>query len=392
MCQRTDLSDAETVDAAAVWAWTALAHVVREEPVEAREAATRALELARECGDPGALASAHSAIGMLNDVDCDQHHEAAVEAAHCWGDLVHVVFVQANHARSLIVRGQYAAGLARLDDLVSLTSRAGTVNGALTASLYHRGFAKLGLGQLDGAAEDFRASLHSYQRSGSRATARPLLGIAEVHRERGDLELAAAAYRETAQIAADSGDRETSALALCGLARVRATAEPDIAADLVTQALAESEGPIRLRAQLAAGWVALVGRDAHRLAVAVTAAAAAVGMGVDRGGLAEVLELRAAAAVDADERVRLLGQAANCWAAAGHRIGAARVALALARATGAAPPVLAAATAALRGYGVKETADAGGLLAFVPAPPAGPFAYSYARWLPGAARRRACAG
>lgn len=368
ICRRVDLTGADLTDQAGVAAWMAFAHVVREEPEQASEAAYRALRLARESGDPGALAAAHSAVGMLNEADCDQHHEAAVEEARRWGDLAHVVMVQANHARSLIVRGLYAAGLDRLDDLVQFTARAGEVNGALTASLYHRGFAKLGLGQLDGAADDFRAALHGYQRSGSRATARPLLGIADVYRERGDVELAAAAYREAAQIAGDAGDRETHVLCLAGLARVRAAGDPDLASDLVTRALAESDGVVQVRLQIAAGWVALSRKESPESAIA--AAGRTVGIGIDRGGLAEVLELRTAAATDPVERSGLLRQAAECWASAGHRVGAARVALALARVTGASQPQLAALTAVLRGYGVKESADAGGLLAFIPAPPA----------------------
>ncbi len=369
VCRRVDLTGADPKDQSAVFAWMAFAHVVREELAQAKEAAHRALSLARESGDAGALASAHSAVGMLNEPDCDQHHEAAVEAARRWGDLAHVVMVQANHARSLVVRGQYAAGLARLDDLVRFTARAGEVNGALTASLYHRGFAKLGLGQLDGAADDFRAALHGYQRSGSRATARPLLGIADVYRERGDVELAAAAYREAAQIAEDAGDRETFVLCLAGLARVRAMDDPGLAAELIARALGESDGIVQVRLHIAAGWVALARKDRAAAEVAIANAGRA---GIDSGSLAEVLELRTAAAADPAERSALLRQAAECWTNAGHRVGVARVAVALARVSGATRPQLAALTAVLRGYGVKAQADGSGLLAFVPAPPASP--------------------
>jgi DNA-binding SARP family transcriptional activator/tetratricopeptide (TPR) repeat protein len=371
-CQRAELTGAGGPDESMVLAWSAFAHVVREEPDEARNAATRALELARACGDLGALAAAHSAVGLLNGADCDQHHAAAVEAAQQMGDFAHLVCVQANFARSLIIRGMYEAGLAQLDELVANTARAGAVNGALTASLYHRGFAKLGLGRFDSAAADFRVALRSYQTSGSRATARPLLGIAEVYRERGDLELAAAAYREATQIAVEAGDRETYVLGLCGLARTRIADDPEAAAELVHRALAESEGPLQVRAHIAAGWVALARQDRPALTAAVAAAGGRVGIGIDRGGLAEVLELRAAAATDPAERLRLLRQAADCWAGAGHRVGAARVAVAVARLTGAPPPALQASTAALRHYGVKETADAAGLLAFVPMPKTGP--------------------
>ncbi|WP_163508424.1 BTAD domain-containing putative transcriptional regulator [Fodinicola acaciae] len=358
-----------SADEALVLAWTAYSHWVRNEHPASRDIAARALRVAQASGNPGALADSYSVMGLLNGIDTDAHHEAAIEAAALSNNAMHMIFAHTNYARTLITRGDIRPGLAQLDVAVSSAERSRDRNMVLFTHC-HRGTAKLALGRLDEAAADFQAARAGYQRGGPGASARPLVGLGEVYREHGDLALAAAAYQEAADIAAESGDQELHGVALTGLAQVRLADDPEAAASLAEQAVAASEGSVRVRAQIVAGWVALSRGDRRRLSEAVAAASAGVGIGADRGGLARLLELRAAALADQPaEQLRLLHQAADIWAATGQLIGAARVGVAVARLTEAPAPVLEAATAALRQYGVHPAAEAAaGLLRFVPIP------------------------
>jgi DNA-binding SARP family transcriptional activator len=358
-----------SADEALVLAWTAYSHWVRNEHPASRDLAARALRVAQASGNHTALAAAYSVMGLLNGIDTDAHHEAAVEAAALSRNTMHVIFAHTNYARTLIIRGDVRAGLSQLDVAVTAAERSHDRNMVLFTHC-HRGTAKLALGRLDEAASDFQAARAGYQRGGPGSSARPLVGLGEVYREHGDLALAAAAYQEAAEISVESGDQELHGVALTGLAQVRLADDPEAATVLAEQAVAASEGSVRVRAQIAAGWVALARGDRQRLSEAVAAASAGVGIGADRGGLARLLELRAAALADQPaEQLRLLHQAADIWAATGQLIGAARVGVAVARLTEAPAPVLEAATAALRQYGVHPAAEAAaGLLRFVPIP------------------------
>ena len=63
-------------------------------------------------------------------------------------------------------------------------------------SLCNRGETRLRMGLLDEALVDLEASRSRYQQIGSDMVAYPLCLIGEVHRERGDLAQARAAYEE----------------------------------------------------------------------------------------------------------------------------------------------------------------------------------------------------
>ncbi|WP_163572778.1 tetratricopeptide repeat protein [Fodinicola feengrottensis] len=279
-----------SADEALVLAWTAYSHWVRNEHPASRDLAARALRVAQAAGDNSALAAAYSVMGLLNGIDTDAHHEAAVEAAALSRNTMHIIFAHTNYARTLtlIIRGDVRAGLTQLDVAVTAAERSGDRNMVLFTHC-HRGTAKLALGRLDEAAADFQAARAGYQRGGPGTSARPLVGLGEVYREHGDLALAAAAYQEAADISAESGDQEMHGVALTGLAKVRLADDPEAAAVLAEQAVASSEGSERVRAQIAAGWVALARGDRQRLSEAVAAATAGVGIGADRGGLARLL-------------------------------------------------------------------------------------------------------
>ena len=157
----------------------------------------------------------------------------------------------------------------------------------------------------------------------------PLLHLADLHRLRGDLVRACALYREAVAISEHSGDRQATVPARAGLARALAATDLGLAQKEVAAALDAAAGFGAVAAELAAGWVGLIAGTEHAEVRAHAASAAQLaGARQDRAGLAESLELSAAAARTAVERTEQLGEARRIWAEVGNPIAEAACRLA----------------------------------------------------------------
>jgi len=315
--RRGVLSGADTADEALLLGWTAAAHWLAGDADACAAAADRAYRAARAAADDRALANAHVALALSANLAGDpaalqSHYDRALELAESVGDVVLVTRIRANLAASLERQGRHADALDVLRPAVTLAERAAHT-GLRAMALCNEAMLLRRLGRFTQAAQTFTRSIETYQRMGCRKVAYPLGGLADLHRERGRLSEARACYAEAVRAASDDANRQALVPALAGLARVVAGDDPALAADLVRRALEHASGSQVTAALLAAGWTALRTGDLPAARLQAHAAAEAAGRHRDRPGLAEALELRAAAAGEPDEARRALAEALAIW-------------------------------------------------------------------------------
>ncbi|GIH03754.1 hypothetical protein Rhe02_18210 [Rhizocola hellebori] len=329
------LTDETTADEALLLAWMAAAHRLAGDMDKCQDHAVRAHRAATASGSARAAVSAHVALALAADLAGDPaalqaHYAQALALAEPAGDVVQAIRIRANLAVALEREARYGDALEMVRPAVALAQRAG--HGSLLAmarnneaTLLHR------LGRLDEAAQMYQQSIEAYQRINSLKVAYPLGGLGDLHRERGRLSEARAAYEESLRASTAHGNRQATVPALCGLARTVAAEDPALAAQLARQATEHASGPVTTTALLACGHAAL-GRgeaaEARRLALA---AADSASQHRDRAGLAESLELRASATVDQRERRQCLSEALVIWRGASAGLDADRVRVALGR-------------------------------------------------------------
>ncbi len=360
------------IDRALLAAWTASVHWMRGSVPQCRAAAERAHAAAVESGTDEALAAAHTILAMLAALEGDRagndaHYLRALEAAERAGDVLQLARIRTNRGSQSVEEADYPRAVAELGIAIRLAELNGFA-AVLGIALSNRGDAYRGQGRLDEAIADLEASRTACQRAGSGMVAYPLTGLGDVYRERGDLSLARAAYTEAIGLSERSDDVQGLVPALSGLAQALVGDDPKQAQELAARAVDNGPGMGWVGALLAAGWVALAVGDpleAHRRSIE---AAAAAGARRDRAGLAGALELRALSTPRPGRDLGPLAEAAAIWSAVGNRVGAARVALGLARLRGDAAAV-ASAERRLRALGVRVGAAAGaGLLRAVAVP------------------------
>ena len=140
--------------------------------------------------------------------------------------------------------------------------------------------------------------------------------------------------------------------------------DPERAAELADRAIGYGPGMAYVVALLAAADVALRGGDRERAAELAAGAATEAGARRDRAGLAEALELGAAAAEDPERARALAEEAIAIWRDIRSPFGEARTQLTLARMLGAAEglALAEAAEARLRELGVRGPATAAATL------------------------------
>ncbi|MEV6415646.1 tetratricopeptide repeat protein [Kribbella sp. NPDC051718] len=321
-------------DEALLQAWWAAAHWLRGEFDECRELVGGAEASAKASGDDRALAIVHTVLAMLAAVDSDpvgnaSHYLRALEYAERAGDLLQSIRIRVNRASHHIDEGYYSLGLDELEIALELADRAGFAAFRALA-LNNRGEALLRLGRLDEAIVELEASRALYQKLDSKQIALPLATLGEVYRERGDRAMARACYEEAIAVA-DSKDVQSVVPALAGLARVLAVEEPERAAELAGLARqAVAYGPVLdlSGALVGLGWVSLHAGNKDEAADAAMEAAALCRRRRDRAGLADALELYAAA--DGGE---VLHEVLNIRHELGDPLGQARAELMLARRT-----------------------------------------------------------
>jgi DNA-binding SARP family transcriptional activator len=234
----------------------------------------------------------------------------------------------------------------------------------------NRGLCHYCLGRLDEAAADYEVAATLYRRIGSRELAYAVIGLGDVHRERGDLAQARAAYEEGLALGERSGDRQALVPALYQLAKVLVDDEPRNALEMAARAI-DYGWPDQAWALNARGWIALaLGDDAGAAEDAARAEAVARDHR-DPFGLAESLELAAFASPQIVERGRALEQALSIWRQCGNVVHEAEVEAALARLSSGSDALRVSSRAErrLRTLGVREsTLGPAGLLRFIARP------------------------
>jgi DNA-binding SARP family transcriptional activator/Tfp pilus assembly protein PilF len=361
----------DTADEALLFAWCASILTRRGEGAQARALAKRALRGAIASGDDRALAGAHIAAAGVEPADGDplardSHLGLALEAAQRAGDLLQTVRVRINKGSALLEVGRYREAIAELDSATALAELVGLA-GLRALALMNRGLSYWCLGRLDEASADYEAAIATYRQIGTREICYAIIGRGDVHRERGNIALARAAYEEGLQIAERSGDLQGVVPGLYQLAKVLVDEEPEQALELAERAVAYG-WPDRSWALNALGWVTLAQGDRERAARTSERASAAAREQRDRFGLAEALELRALCAADPAARPPPLEEALAIWRELGNHLHELGTQLALARlASGPAAHSAAERTERrLRALGVRiSPSGPAGLLRFV---------------------------
>jgi ATP/maltotriose-dependent transcriptional regulator MalT/DNA-binding SARP family transcriptional activator len=366
---RARLPGAPPEDAALLLAWTACAEYRRGNHRRARALAESGLRIAEEAGDDRALALAHTACALVPHgrmPEAERHLRRALNAAERAGDLFLCARIHNNRGSQLLEQGLYAQAIEELNRTKQL-AEAGGFTSLLALATMNRGLCDWCLGRLDEARAEYEAAAALYRRTCSGEETYALVGLGDVHRERGDVVQARARYEEGLALAERTGDRQALVPALYQLAKVLVDDEPEQADDLARRAV-EYGWPDLPWALNARGWIALVHGDREQAAEIAGRAAAAARERRDPFGLAESLELQALAAPEPAAATHLLEEALRLWRHVGNVVHGAAVELALARFSkdSAAHRVANRAERRLRRLGVRiSAAGPAGLLRFV---------------------------
>jgi DNA-binding SARP family transcriptional activator len=324
MYRRARLDREDTADEAQLLAWTAATCRMVGDYDRCRELGARAVAAARRCNDLSARAAGYSALTLLaaaqgDPLQTDDYGAAALHAAESADDLLETIRIRAFRALHLLARGMPADGLREAETARELSERSGHRLGVALA-LTHRGTAQARLGRLDEALGDFLTARNLFQDMGSRFVAWPLNGTGSVHRMRGQLAQARAAYEEGLALAEPCHEVLGLAGALIGLARTCAADDIAAARDFAERAVAVGEGLCQVQAVLSRGWTALVAGDREAASADAAYAAELARSGRDDPGLAEALELTVLAAATPMEWVGLLDEAVEIWREAGYPV------------------------------------------------------------------------
>jgi DNA-binding SARP family transcriptional activator len=329
-----DETGADPADIAMLRAWTGAAHWLRGDVKSARELAVEALLLAGIAGDDRAAAAAHTTLAMVAALEGDrrandEHYLDALRHAERARDTFQIARIRTNRGSRCVEEGLYGEALVELGEALALCDLAGMAPVHVLAAS-NRGEALFHLGRFEEARRDLEHAVALAQRIGSRMVSYPLGHLGDVHRARGDLALARAAYEEAITVAERSGDLQGLVPALAGLALTIRDEEPELAAELAARAAAA--GPVlgHAGALLACAWVAYTtGRTDEVRRYALDAGRVARSRR-DRGSLAEALFVLALVDDDTTARGRLQ-EARGIWEMVGDAVGLARADLALAR-------------------------------------------------------------
>jgi DNA-binding SARP family transcriptional activator len=344
--------------------------------------AERGLALAQAHGWPWPEAEAALSLGLIaarrGDVELARaEYRTAGSAAERGGNVAQLATTAIRVATLLVASGRYSEAVGELDRGLDLAEAAGMPS-LVAWGRSVRADAHLGLGRLDDAQIDAETARDIHERFGMTIVVRSLRCLGDVHRTRGELALARAAYEGA--LRRDSPDhRLDRAAALAGLARIVVAMDAEAGEALVCEATSLAEAtPVEPFALLSAGWVSLWRGDPRGATRYAETAAAEARRRDGQPDIAESLELRAAALERPVDRLRLLDEAAELWRSLGNPLAMARVALAAARFSDRprAAAVAAAAEQQLRSLGVRlaSVGGAAGLLAFVPWPDSAPVA------------------
>ncbi|WP_155370234.1 BTAD domain-containing putative transcriptional regulator [Catellatospora vulcania] len=331
----------DTADTALLAAWRAHAFLLAGDTDSAVATARAAVHRAVRSGDDGALATAYLSVALSLGVAGDtagseEHFALALPIAHRTGDVMLLTRIHTNRTFQHLQAARYPAALESAQLCAAYAQAAGSPSLQAIATC-NEADALAMLGRYEEAVRRYRAAIGHYQRFGSRRFAGAVLGLAELYRRRGWREQARAAYEQVVQVASGTGNAHVLVPALAGLALVllgddvkTAAGHADAAAD---QAGPEISGP----ALLAQGWIALSQGAAGRAGDLSTEGARVARAQGDRAGLADALELRAAAEDDPVRAGAALREARAIWTEAGAEVEAARIAVLMSRVPWAGP-------------------------------------------------------
>jgi ATP/maltotriose-dependent transcriptional regulator MalT/DNA-binding SARP family transcriptional activator len=355
---RGDLGSGKTEDQALLCGWWAGAVWLTGNVDECRRLVDEAMQRAAASGSDRAMATALTVNAMMAAIAGDRranelYYLRALEHAERAGDVLQMIRIHVNRGSSHLEEGNYEEAIAETELALPLADLAGYT--ALRAlGVNNRGQARMHLGRFEEAAADFRESHVLWQRLSSRQVAYALSATGEIHRIRGDLNLARASYDEACRIAKPVGDAQALIPALAGLARVTAVDDPDGALALVDEAVAGGTMLGQVQALLASADVRL-SRGESDLAMADAESALQVARERrDRAGIAEALELLAVAGSDPE---RHLPEAVAIWEELGNPLGSARARLRLAARTGVDEAIALELRSTLRRLGARRLAE-----------------------------------
>lgn len=344
-CQRADPDTASMMvglvrpdetsvaDHALVLAWTATARWLAGDLVGSGDFARRALQTAERANDDRARGAAHVALAMHAMLTGDRsgtmaHYDQALRYARAAHDVVQEVRIHNNQAARLLEEALYPQALDQARQATALATASGC-GAMLPAAVCNEAESLFRLGRLDEAMACYTRALNLFQARRSGKLAYPLIGIGAIHRIQGRLSLARAAYEEAYRASTATGNVQALIPALAGLARVLAGTDPSEAVRFAALAREAASGPHVAEAALATGWAWLGAGDRSAAIRSAVEASDEARRHRDSRGLAEALELQAAATDHPAQRRRLLGEAADTWCLAGATLDRDRVVAAL---------------------------------------------------------------
>ncbi len=223
-----------------------------------------------------------------------------------------------NHvARAAGILGRPTEAVAAIGAATRLSERIG-VSHFQAWTTTTDGLASFQRGALDEALESFALSISLHERLGTVGASLPLIGLGDVHRERGESVQARSAYERALALAEVSGNAAGYVLATAGLARLTAEESPEEANALADLAVdAATAVPHRFDASLAKGWVLHDSGDSGAAAWAAEAEALARRT-ASPILLARAIELTAATGEDRERRNALLHEALGLWRRVGN--------------------------------------------------------------------------
>jgi ATP/maltotriose-dependent transcriptional regulator MalT/DNA-binding SARP family transcriptional activator len=327
--RRGAIDESDPANGAALLAYTASAFWLRGQRDEAQDYANRSLDLARVADDSRSLATAHTVLAMVAALDGDRaandmHYLRALEHAERARDVIQTIRIRSNRGSHFLEEGDYTNAMVELEIALRLSDMTGFELWR-AISLSNRAQVNHARGRLEEAVADLGQARAVFRRMGSTLESYPLAQLGDVYALRGDTALARNAYEEAMRLAGEPADLQALVPALSGLARIIVEEEPERAAELADRAASVATVIGHVRALLAQGFVALSIHD-HAKAAEMGREAGRVGsIRRDLPGMAEALELEAAATEDPKRRLTLLGQARGIWAEIESPVGVARV-------------------------------------------------------------------
>ncbi|MGH4008932.1 MAG: BTAD domain-containing putative transcriptional regulator [Pseudonocardiaceae bacterium] len=324
LTMRARLDGEGTLDETRVLALSASAHRMTGDLAGLRKVAVRARAAAQRCGDPRAWSSVHPVLALLAAAEgdwrqADAHCTDALRSAAANGELLQLMWTRVCRAFHQFEMGAPRQALADCQVVLNLSEQCEDpflVAHALTT----RGRACGRLGMLEAAVGDFATATDLFERISSRFLAWPLCGLGDLHRIRGQLVRARAAYENALTLAEPCHDVFGLSSALMGLARISATEDLKLAREFADRAVGLGEGLREVAALLTRGWVELMGGDRQRAAADADQAAVVARQRRDNPGLAEAITLGVLASSDPAMDAAPLREAIEIWQEAGCRL------------------------------------------------------------------------